>query len=70
MSTRVALIVAETVNVICPHCQEPQPNPDNGADNWSAAEIRKRAENTDPIMCVSCDAPMRVRMTNRVGFGQ
>lgn len=64
---KLATVIAEVVNVLCPECGEPQPNPDNGADNWKAEEVR--AEAGKARSCVSCDQPFQLQMVNRVGFG-
>lgn len=59
---RSAQIVAEVLNVLCPHCGEPQPNPDNGADGWSPEEVRT-AEGLRT--CVSCDEGFMIRTVGK-----
>lgn len=54
---RNAAIVAATVEVLCPHCAEPQPNPDNGGYPWTPEEVS--AEQGAKV-CVSCDEPFRL----------
>ena len=54
---RFATIVASTVEVLCPHCGEPQPNPDNGADSWLPEEV---FANEGQRTCDSCDNEFRI----------
>lgn len=58
-----ALLVAETLAILCPHCNEPQPAPDNGSDAWMPAQV-KAAEGKRT--CVSCDEPFRLSAQSRV----
>ncbi len=43
---------ALAVSVICPHCRNPQPAPDNGSDMWEPAMIRAKAGR---FVCSLCD---------------
>lgn len=64
-SKRFAIIVAEAVNVTCPHCGEPQPNPDDGSEQWSYSQVMaSRAKRN----CTSCDEPFEITMQNKVTF--
>lgn len=54
-SRRPAQVTAGVLNVCCPYCGEPQPNPDNGADGWTGAELFEQAAAGPKRECVSCD---------------
>lgn len=60
---RLAQIVAGTLLVLCPHCSEPQPDPENGSDMWTPEEVR----DVDPASrpCVACDEPMLIAATTK-----
>ena len=62
MSIRPAQIVASSLEVHCPHCGEPQPNPDNGADNWTPEEVSSGAGRRE---CVSCDKTFLLMPTTK-----
>lgn len=55
MTTKQAQIVVFMVEVLCPHCGEAQPNPDNGGFPWTPAELKQHAGGKRE--CVSCDEP-------------
>lgn len=55
-----AAIVAFTVEVHCPHCGDPQPNPDNGAFPWTTEEVAQEAKAQAARTCVSCDEPFKL----------
>ena len=56
--SKVALVIAQTVAVICPACGEPQPDPDNGSDVWEPDQLKKVSGTKRP--CVSCGVEMYV----------
>jgi uncharacterized Zn-finger protein len=60
---RAALIVAASVEVTCPYCGEPQPNPNDGSHLWLPEEVRS-AQGTRT--CVSCDEPFYLHAQSRV----
>lgn len=62
---RTTLVVAVSVNVLCPYCGEPQPSRD-GSEQWMDADFGDEP----PLLreCVSCDKPMRVFQQSRVSF--
>lgn len=53
----VAHLVVETVNVLCPACGEPQPDPDNASHMWLPQQVQKYAGRR---ACVACGASMRL----------
>lgn len=55
MSRKRAAVVAVVLEVHCPHCGEPQPNPDDGGHGWSPDEVRARAALDVAAGCASCD---------------
>lgn len=81
MAIRRAQLVAEAVAVLCPHCGTPQPNPQDGSEQWTSENFKKLATATlrSPIShrrvpaslqrtCVSCDEPMYVFSDTKVQF--
>lgn len=60
---RTAIIVAATVEVLCPHCGESQPNPDNGAFAWTPDEVTMKQGRRE---CVSCDFAFTLHAQSRV----
>lgn len=65
MSVRQAQLVATTLNVLCPYCGEPQPNPDDGSEQWETRQV-ERANETGAKDCVSCERKFRVFPRSRV----
>jgi hypothetical protein len=61
---RPARIVAASYEVHCPHCGDPQPNPDDGAHIWTREEIEHVVQSTDGNVrtCVACDEEFLVLM--------
>lgn len=59
---KLATIATESLLVLCPSCGEAQPNPDNGADNWTPEEVRSVSEHKT---CVACDARFAVQSVNK-----
>ncbi len=62
---KVAQLVAEAVNVLCPECGEPQPDPDNESHMWLPQQVEKYAGRRT---CVACDAQMLVVTRRTVQF--
>jgi predicted RNA-binding Zn-ribbon protein involved in translation (DUF1610 family) len=60
---KVAQVMAATVEVLCPHCGEPQPSPDNGSHAWFSSQV---SANQGPRTCVSCDERFQIHAQNRV----
>ena len=58
-----AVIVVATVEVHCPHCGDPQPNPDNGAFSWMPSEVEA---NQGARKCVACDEPFKLHAQSRM----
>lgn len=55
--SKIAILHAEAVCVLCPHCAEAQPNKVNGSLLW------KREDFTDDVAkacCVSCGEQMAI----------
>lgn len=65
--TKVATLVAEAVNVCCPHCGEPQPDPDNASHMWTHAQVAR--VNGTRRTCTACDEPMLVQTQRKVVWG-
>lgn len=63
MAAKTAVVVAATVEVQCPHCGEPQPNPDNGGHAWTSEEVRGAQ---GARACTACDAMFRIVAQSRV----
>ncbi len=63
MRQKVAIIIAESICVICPHCSEAQPNPVDGSEQWDADQLRKYAETKKS--CCACGEPMIIRYTSK-----
>jgi hypothetical protein len=55
VSRRVASIVAFTVEVLCPYCGGPQPNPDDGGFPWTTEEVASEAAKQPKRTCADCD---------------
>lgn len=55
-----AILEAEQVKVLCPHCGEEQPNPWTGDSNWLPWQVRSRAKQADggKTVCTACDEPV------------
>lgn len=52
--TRTAQFVAAAVEVLCPVCAEPQPNPDDGSFLWSRQQVTDERASA-PRFCTACD---------------
>lgn len=60
-----AQLVADAVAVLCPHCAEPQPNKEDGSEQWTAenfAKIQGRWK------CVACDEQFLIAVESKVMF--
>jgi hypothetical protein len=58
MPVRNAQIVASLIEVLCPYCSEPRPNPDNGADGWTPRELA--VASGSEVECNACDRHYRI----------
>lgn len=75
MAQRNAILSTATVEVVCPHCGEPQPAPDNGSHLWMPSQLSAESERVQykdgrkmgagVRECVSCDETFRVISHNR-----
>lgn len=53
---RMAQVLATAVEVICPWCSEPQPNPDDGSHLWAPEQLARVSQNGwTKRECVSCE---------------
>ena len=59
-----ATIVAETVLVLCPHCGEPQGNPETFAHPWFPREVNAR--DGQAVTCEACGESFKFRAVNRI----
>lgn len=62
---RRAQLVADAVAVLCPWCAEPQPNKEDGSEQWTAENFKKIQGRWK---CVSCDEQFLVTPENKVAF--
>lgn len=60
---RNAVIVAAVLEVHCPHCGDPQPNPRDESHLWVNADV---TANQGPRVCNACDEPFQLIAQNRV----
>lgn len=60
---RNAIIVAAQLEVHCPHCGDPQPNPDDGSHLWIQDHIVK---SQGAKVCNACDEPFTLMAQDRV----
>jgi ribosomal protein S27E len=63
MIMRAAIIQAATVEVLCPHCGDPQPSADNGSHMWMPDQVRAAQ---GVVSCVACDEKFRIYAHGRV----
>lgn len=63
MIMRAAIIQAATVEVLCPHCGDPQPSADNGSHMWMPEQVRAAQ---GVVSCVACDEKFRIYAQGRV----
>jgi hypothetical protein len=62
-----AQLVADAVAVLCPHCGEPQPNKNDGSEQWTVENFKnKRVKGT--MACVSCDVRFVLTPDTKVMF--
>jgi endogenous inhibitor of DNA gyrase (YacG/DUF329 family) len=50
----IAKLYVDLLSVICPHCGEPLPNPDNGAAGWTPGEVETAARTNAMVDCPGC----------------
>ncbi len=62
---KVAQLVAESVNVLCPECGEPQPDPEGGSHLWLPAQVEGAQGHH---LCVACDAHFVITTRRTVQF--
>ena len=60
---RNAYVTASVLEILCPYCQEPQPNPDDGSQMWSPSQMH---ESQGERKCVACNKQFRLMSQNRV----
>lgn len=60
-----AYLLADAVSVLCPHCQEPQPNKSDGSEQWTIEDFRKAEVKH---RCVACDEWFYVAPDSKVQF--
>lgn len=53
-----AQLIAAAVAVICPRCNQPQPDPSTGSDMWEPHQIEERRGK--PGTCTSCGKPFYI----------
>lgn len=58
-------LVADVVAVLCPCCGEPQPNKDDGSEQWEQGHFMKLQGSWK---CVACDARFLVTSDTKVQF--
>lgn len=63
MAKRNAVIVAAQLEVHCPHCGDPQPNPDDGSHLRVNSQV---TASQGPRVCNACDEPFQLIAQNRV----
>ena len=64
MTMRRAAVVAVSLNVSCPWCFEPQPEPDGGSHLWSPDQMREVEAKV--LACVSCGRGFSIGARTRV----
>lgn len=47
------MLIAVSLEILCPHCGEPQPDPEIGSHIWTIDQLR--AANEQKRECVSCE---------------
>lgn len=60
---RPATILAASLEVHCPHCGEPLPNPTDGSHLWMPDDV---LANTGAKICNACDEPFQLSYQKRV----
>jgi hypothetical protein len=60
---KAAMIQAAALEVICPHCGDPQPSPDNGSHMWMPEQVTVAQ---GIVTCVACDEKFRIHAQSRV----
>ncbi len=49
-----AIVSAAALEVVCPHCTEAQPNPEDGSHMWSHSQLRAAYDKNCIRTCISC----------------
>lgn len=62
-AVRAAVLTADAVEVGCPACGEPQPDPEIGSHMWTPEQIKAAAGQR--LTCTSCDAIMFIDATRK-----
>lgn len=64
MATRNVVLVAVTLEVLCPHCGVAQPGPD-GSETVDVATAKELCTG-ERVLCVACDEPVRLLWNDKV----
>ena len=62
---RRAQLVADAVAVLCPWCAEPQPNKEDGSEQWTAENFAKIQGSWK---CVACDERFLITKDTKVMY--
>lgn len=57
-------LVTDGVSVVCPHCGECQPSPDDGSHIWTAEDF----PNNKLTRCVGCEEPITILPAMKAQF--
>jgi hypothetical protein len=54
--------VTESVSVLCPYCGEPQPNGNDGSEQWTEEDMSRELDGlrNGLLSCCACDKPFQV----------
>ncbi len=65
-----AKLVADAVSILCPSCGEPQPNGNDGSEQWTQTDVRRELEGlrNGILKCASCAQAFRIVPSARVLF--
>jgi len=58
--------VADAVAVLCPECGEPQPNREDGSEQWTVQNFKQRVSGT--MKCVACYVRFLLTPDTKVQF--
>lgn len=58
-----AQLIAVAIAVICPHCNEPQPDPSSGSDMWEPHQIEDRRGKPGTCSNGACSRPFYIPST-------
>jgi hypothetical protein len=62
MTTKNALLFAQSLEVVCPHCEGSQPDPEMGFYLWTVEQVLGLSDEERKHTCVECDEPMRIEI--------